>query len=346
MSLQVASARLSTVSWDSAWLYGRRWDLTYIIFSSVLVAVPFLLYYQFRLPMDAIDILIAMAIGGPHMYATYSLTFMEPSFIRQHPIYISSALLIPIGVVTLALWNLTILMTIFLLWASVHVLHQIVFITECYRAKGRASRSLSSRIIDYAVVFSSLYPFAIYKLVNDQFVVSNRLLQIPAFLRTDWLIVLVWAVFLISLATWAAKSTLEFWQGRLNLPKTILMTITIGVAFVLPLFDNLSVAFQGFNVWHSFQYLALTWYLNKLRKDRNEIGNPVVRKISGAGSGARFYLFHVGITLAAGLAVVFLRFVVGLEPEQAYYIVILSCLLVHYYIDHFLFTRIRSLVPA
>jgi hypothetical protein len=34
----------------------------------------------------------------------------------------------------------------------------------------------------------------------------------------------------------------------------------------------------------------------------------------------------------------------ALRLEQVYYIVVLSSLLVHYYIDHFLFTRVDSIV--
>ena len=33
------------------------------------------------------------------------------------------------------------------------------------------------------------------------------------------------------------------------------------LAFIVPIFDNLDVAFQGFNTWHSLQYLALTWFI-------------------------------------------------------------------------------------
>jgi hypothetical protein len=52
----------------------------------------------------------------------------------------------------------------------------------------------------------------------------------------------------------------------------------------------------------------------------------------------------VGLTLAAGGMVVVLYFVLGMPFTQGYYIVILSCLLIHYYFDHFMFTRVGELV--
>lgn len=62
-------------------------------------------------------------------------------------------------------------------------------------------------------------------------------------------------------------------------------------SFIAPALGNLDTAFQGMNVWHSLQYLALTWMLNRLRFDR------------------------------------------------AYYIAVLSVLWIHYFHDHYLFTK-------
>jgi hypothetical protein len=39
--------------------------------------------------------------------------------------------------------------------------------------------------------------------------------------------------------------------------------------FFTPAFPNLDTAFQGINAWHSFQYLALTWYANRVREQRS-----------------------------------------------------------------------------
>ena len=56
-----------------------------------------------------------------------------------------------------------------------------------------------------------------------------------------------------------------------NVPKTILISVTVIATFITPFFHELDVAFQGLNTWHSFQYLGLTWYINRLRYDRNEL---------------------------------------------------------------------------
>ncbi|HUE76280.1 MAG TPA: hypothetical protein VMP10_05565, partial [Chloroflexota bacterium] len=87
---------------------------------------------------------------------------------------------------------------------------------------------------------------------------------------------------------------------------------------------------------------AVIWYLNRMRKDRGEVSNQIVAWLSGRGRGFYFYLFNMLLTVMAGGFVLFLIGVIRMPQEQAYYSVILSFLLVHYYIDHGLFFRVRA----
>ena len=50
------------------------------------------------------------------------------------------------------------------------------------------------------------------------------------------------------------------------------------MAFVVPLFDNLDVSFQGFNTWHSLQYLALTWFILGREAETRRIGTGFVAR--------------------------------------------------------------------
>jgi hypothetical protein len=109
------------------------------------------------------------------------------------------------------------------------------------------------------------------------------------------------------------------------------------------------------NVWHSLQYLALTWVINTIRLDRGEIKRQsLVERLSRKGSARRYYLFNIGLTVAdvvlAGLIFLILRFAVGLSFDAAfdrgYYIAVLSFLWVHYFHDHFLFTQPEVIGPV
>jgi len=340
-------------AWQTPWLLSKRWDLTYISLSAILVPTPFILFAILnRLGMavndaaGAVDIVVALIVGGPHMCSTYTLTFFDSNFTHRHRLYVGMALALPVMVTILGLWNLPLLLTIFMMWASVHVLHQIAYITDCYRAKGTDAYSLTGKAIDYGVIFTSLYPMAMVKLVDDSFVIGGTPIRISALVGQVWAIYAAQALFFAFFALWVGKTMLEVQQRRGNFPKTLLMAITIAMAYIVPSANNLDVAFQGMNVWHSFQYLGLTWYLNRLRQERGEITSPIVNRVSGSHRGPAFYLFNLGMTLAAGAMVIVLNQLLQLTWIQSYYIVILSCLLIHYYFDHFMFLRVNELIRA
>jgi hypothetical protein len=350
----VWTGRRAAASWQTPWLLSRNWDLTYISLSAILVPTPFLLFallqylgVETKTAVAAVDIAVALIVGGPHMTSTYTLTFMDKTFVHRYPVYVALALTLPVMVTLLALWNLTLLLTVFMMWASVHVLCQIGYLTDCYRAKGSNFRTLLSRGIDYGVIFSSLYPMAMIKLVNNDFRISNTLITFPLIVGQQWAIYAANGLFFTFLFLFLGKTYLEYIQRRANFPKTLLMAISICVAYIVPSASNLDVAFQGMNVWHSFQYLGLTWYMNELRQERGEITSKVVDRISGPRKGPVFYLFNLGLTLGLGAMVVVLTFALQIDYTKSYYIVVLSCLLIHYYFDQFMFFRVGELVrPA
>jgi hypothetical protein len=115
------------------------------------------------------------------------------------------------------------------------------------------------------------------------------------------------------------------------------MAFTVGLAFIIPLFDNLDVAFQGFNTWHSLQYLALTWFILSRNAERGTIGSSVAQKLAGTEKTGRFYAAMILATIMAGGIYVVLWKVLGFPQDKSYYVVVLTFLLIHYFYDHFLF---------
>jgi hypothetical protein len=131
-------------------------------------------------------------------------------------------------------------------------------------------------------------------------------------------------------------------------PKTLFIALTVVASFFVPALGNLDTAFQGMNVWHSLQYLALTWMLNNLRQRRGELdSSPFVKRMSVDGTARRYYLFNVALTIGdVLLAGVFFGIMYGIFNstfdyafDRAYYMAVLSFLLVHYYHDHHLFSE-------
>jgi len=316
------------------WLRSPKWDLTWISLSALLMVVPYATYFfaqQLGFNADvarkAVNMLIAFCIGGPHMYATYTRTAFEPGFRKQHSSILLAAILIPSLVIYFGAYHFVFLITFFFFWASIHVLHQIVFIVDCYIGKHRPSQTFASRMGDYAVVLTALYPMAMYRFVHGTFHIGDTYLYFPPFLKVDATWWLATAAFTLALACFVTKTIREFQRGDGNMPKTILISVTIIATFITPFFSELDVAFQGLNTWHSFQYLALTWYINRLRMERGEIASPAMRKISGPRSWWKYYGLNVAfnsIILALLGGLLLTQQWHHLTDDQCYYIVILS----------------------
>ncbi len=334
---------------SSLWLKSPKWDLTWISLSVVLMIVPYSTYYLGRiigfdadLARNIVNGLIAFFIGGPHMYATYTRTIFEPKFRKRYWTIIPMAFIIPSLVIYSAIFHFTYLLTFFFFWASIHVLHQIIFIVDCYNERQRSFLTKYSRGIDYAVVLSALYPMAMYRFTHNTFKVGQQLLYFPEELKIDLVWWLATAVFTISFILYTAKTIREFQLGIGNVPKTILVSMTILATFFTPFFHELDVAFQGLNSWHSFQYLGLTWYINRLRYERGEISMRSMQKLAEPGRWWKYY----GATMMAALSALSVFGVLLLtQPyhhltfDQCYYMIILCFLLTHYYHDHILFTK-------
>jgi hypothetical protein len=123
------------------WLVSPGYDLVFIIFSNALLIVPHTFAHFGEFSNVTVDLVVTAFIGRPHLFTTYTMTFMEPHFRERYRRDTWSAMFLPVIVVTLAVVNLTLLVTIFFFWASVHVIHQGAYIADSYRfkdARGRA----------------------------------------------------------------------------------------------------------------------------------------------------------------------------------------------------------------
>ncbi|NLF03299.1 MAG: hypothetical protein GX601_20235 [Anaerolineales bacterium] len=363
------------VTGEREWLHSRDWDLTFISLSVVLVTLPYLSYLGLLelqsvlgpiaaavgttvddLSRNIINGVVALIVGGPHMYATFQRTALDRDYVAKHKRVIWSSVLIPIGVISMAVLSLQLLLTVFFFWASIHVLHQIIYITELYNHKRQAELPKFFRFADYGVVLTSLYPLAAVKIASGNFVIGvndisavvGQILGYAGLGLGPWMVWLAGSMFGVALVIWLVKTYLEWRQGMLHPAKTLFIAVTVVASFFVPALGNLDTAFQGMNLWHSLQYLALTWMLLNLRQRRGELErSPFVKRMASDGAARKFYLFNIGLTIADVVlavvlfAIMYFVFQTGFDFafDRAYYMAILSFLLVHYYHDHFLFAE-------
>jgi hypothetical protein len=340
----------TAVAADGVWLRSSRWDLTFLILSAALVPIPLLMYHGLGISQTAVNLVVAGLVGGPHLYSTFTYTFMEPNYRRRHRRFLAASLALPVIVTVMAFVNIRVLLTVFFMWASVHVLHQITYINDCYVAKRPLRRPRREQVVDYGVVFLCLYPMATPQILKGSFQLGGTQLYVPHWasqgLAADVQVAGVATLFGAFFAIWVAKTIRDWRAGTLLVPSVLLIGLTIVIGFTLPLFPNIDVAFQGFNVWHSLQYLALVWFLMAMRKERGEIDNHFIAEMNGPDRPWRFYGLAVLLTAIAGILVLAIHGLFGVDLQRAYYIVILSTLLQHYYLDHLQFTKLGDMLGA
>ncbi|MDQ7026072.1 MAG: hypothetical protein Q9P44_10985 [Anaerolineae bacterium] len=358
---------------QSFWLRDKKWDLLFITLSVIVVPLPYFAYLIGRdwfginddLSRNIVNGFVAIAIGGPHMMSTFLRTGLDKTFKKQYPMLIRSSIIIPIVVISLAFLNLELLLTVFFSWAALHVLHQVTFIVELYnhkeynyvRKRKQDAAIMRSRMIDYALILTCLFPVAAYKVWRGTFQIGTNDLGkvIPGFFEQRWFFVALSTIFFLSLLAYLWKTVNEIRNGTINLPRTAFIVITVVIVFLTPLLPNLDTAFQGLNTWHSFQYLAITFYIIKIKQmygDLDEKAPLVARFSTQTKDGKGLYLLST-LMLGGSLAIFFIVYnLAGIvrpdipverQFDTAYYTSILSFLWIHYYHDHFLFTDFESL---
>ena len=95
-------------------------------------------------------------------------------------------------------------------------------------------------------------------------------------------------------AAYLIKCGYEVAQRRLNVPKPLHMTLAAILFFIIPSLENLDVAFQGLNTWHSLLYKA-----------HGMIGSATVDRFAARGWGLS--AVGIGLTAACGVRYLALR---------------------------------------
>jgi hypothetical protein len=341
--LQVAGAPARVERADDAanppslWLRSRGFDMTFFIGNAAIVPLVLFLV-ALNVSGDFLDAGVTALVGGPHIFATMSASAANRGFRARHPWAVPTAVLIPFVVIWLSVRHYPLLISLFLGAASFHVLHQCAYLSDLYRSRSPSGEKRWARFVDYGVIFTSMYPVALYKILHGHLRMGGAQVTAPAFLMNMVTIRLEWAMFAAFAFLWLAKCWSESRAGTLNRPKTLLIALTVTLSFVISGVtddDHMGLAFQAMNAWHSMQYLGLVLLLRATR--RSEEHGPISSNLSGLRGGRRFYLGNLAITLLLFCAIkTYARWnPFQLGDGQNYYIFVLSPLLVHYYLDAF-----------
>ncbi len=327
----------------SVWINGPRWDVSWLVGTALVVPVG-LAVIAMGAPGDAVNLWVTVLVGGPHLFATFLATYLDPRFRRAHGrALVAVTLLVPAFVVAMTLWDFQVLMSFFIFAASLHVLQQNAYLSDVYRRRAGVPEPAWSRWVDYGLLFASFYPCAAYKLVGGDFRLGNVSILIPSVARTPITWQAVSVVFTILLGAWIAKTAVEHRRGVLNGPKTLLIAVNTVVAFSVPAAasgERLELAFQTVNAWHSVQYLAIVWIALSMRRSSGLQESAFVARITAPGRRAVPFFAVLGAATLALMGCVSLLIRAdpfGLTRNEYYYMGVLSPLFVHYALDTYLF---------
>lgn len=333
---------------------------------------------------DIVSLFVMVLVGGPHVWVTFTRTWLHPEFRRREKYwYFASFAVVPI-VATMALsseFTRKLLLTGFFFIASLHIIHQLSYVIRFYQDRDKVKQPWRSRLIDIGAVLFPLYPVATFRMVmvNEnsmafawatqwfgadtaqqlKFNIGRAHPILPDFILSDWFWMANTLAFVVATSLWAVKATREHRAGTLQKPKFMLICAAIGVGLFCPLLPNLDSSFQGFNLWHSLQYIALTWFITRVQISKRRKLSPLVKWLANdEKSGTKYYGVAFGIVLAI-IGVIFFAAVVISNAQgvgmfagsgevgafnyrpgavlQAYYLLGFGLLLTHYFHDFFLF---------
>ena len=156
------------------------WDRLFVAGGAWLVPVPIVAFYLFRgfgcsiaAAEDLVTLLVMVPLGGPHVFATYTRTYLNPSFRRQDPLLFVLGLCVPLIVISAAVSSaffdvviagsppIRYVLTFFFFWAGVHIVHQHSYVASGYGAKGAQWRW---GWVDYAVMILAMYPASLFRM--------------------------------------------------------------------------------------------------------------------------------------------------------------------------------------
>lgn len=165
------------------WLRSRSWDRLFVVGGALLVPVPVLCYYGLRaaglgvgMCEDLATVLVMTMIGGPHVFATYTRTFLEPRFRRRERGLAWAGIAVGALVIATAMASaffdvrllgqppMRFLLTFFFFWAGIHIVQQHSYCAAQYADRRTPRRRDWRDGLDYCVMLGALFPVAFFRM--------------------------------------------------------------------------------------------------------------------------------------------------------------------------------------
>jgi hypothetical protein len=293
----------------------------------------------------ALNLVIPVLLGGPHIFFSVVRTYMDVDFKREHRTLLRmTPHLVAFSMIYLVFHGFhQVVVNVVLYSAVFHGAAQLAHIGLRYRMKA-GRRTLDAAGVAYLVACLAGPLYFVSGAVREREMVFVGY-EIWRGLAPDAVYWGAGIVAALAAAYWLADLVNHrLAGGRVNWRETAILAATTGAFWFLANLRDLDTTFQAYNAWHSIQALGIMWFAMNAKWRGGKIRGPKQSAFCRDGAFKKTYLWGVVFSVGIGLLVIlFSNFqVANLTGSPFYFIFAVTVLLNHHVLDYWLFFGKRA----
>jgi hypothetical protein len=284
------------------WIISGRDDLIWFIGSVVTSYALLAVYVTGILPLIPMAALWAIFIDAPHVFGTFSRTYLDRTERQSRGRLLwGSLLFFAVGPLMVSIGAGFLFFFVAALWAYYHLVKQHYGFMVLYKKKNNDLARIDNALDRLLLLFAFNYPFVAF-IAQD----PEAMARVPAPLRggVNGVALLLLVGTIVLAVIWLARQIQRAVVGEpLNVPKYLLLAAAIPMHWIVLLtpMPHKPIAIVAIlTIYHNFQYHRLIWFHNKKYKSARD-AEASRSKYGAAELISRRLLFYVGFGVLFGL---------------------------------------------
>lgn len=290
------------------WIINAREDLIWFIGSVTASYALLILYVTGILPLIPMVAGWAILIDAPHVFGTFSRTYLDASeWKTRKRLMLGSLLFFVVGPTMVLLGAGFTFFFIAALWAYYHLVKQHYGFMVLYKKKNNDLAPIDNALDRWLLMFAFNYPFVAF-IAND----PNAMARVPAMLRggvNAVATILLIGTIILGIGWLIRQLQRVISREPLNVPKYLLLAAAIPmhwIALLTPMPAKPIALVAILTIYHNLQYHRLIWFHNQkygARASRalNAGEMPAYRKYGPAAFISRRLLYYIGFGIIFGI---------------------------------------------
>ena len=266
----IDQSRVSALS--VRWIINAREDLIWFIGSVAASYALMVLYVTGILPLIPMVAGWAILIDAPHVFGTFSRTYLDKSeWQTRKRLLLGSLLFFIVGPALVLLGAGFTFFFVAALWAYYHLVKQHYGFMVLYKKKNNDLAPIDNALDRLLLMFAFNYPFVAF-IAND----PTAIARVPPILRggvNAVALILLFGTIVIGIGWLIRQAQRLITRQPLNVPKYLLLAAAIPmhwVALVTPMPAKPIALVAILTIYHNLQYQRLIWFHNQKYCDRGD----------------------------------------------------------------------------